>query len=52
MTIPEMIKLLQKVQTDHGEAVEVYFDCPHCRQSFTPGRVVTKAVVLNAEGKA
>jgi len=47
MTVSEAIRLLQKIQKDNGD-VEVYFDCPACHQSFTPGRVVTKAVVVNA----
>ena len=50
MTITEAVKLLTKVQREHGD-VEVYFDCPHCAQSFTPGKVVTKAVVINAAVK-
>lgn len=50
MNISDALNLLKRVQKAHGE-VEVYFDCPHCKQSFTPGTVVTQAVVLNGEPK-
>jgi uncharacterized protein (UPF0212 family) len=47
MTISEAQKLLAKIQKDHGD-VEVFFDCPKCHQAFTPAKVATKAVVINA----
>ncbi len=50
MTIDQAIKWLQKLRDKHGN-VAVYFDCPHCQQSFTPGTVETKAVVITGEKK-
>jgi hypothetical protein len=49
MTIQEAIDQLERLKKEHGPRVPVFFDCPHCAQSFTPGVVVTKAVHLAAE---
>jgi hypothetical protein len=35
MTIGEAINALEALAREHGVEVRVYFDCPHCRQSFT-----------------
>jgi hypothetical protein len=51
MTIDEAIKWLQKLREQHGN-LAVYFDCPSCQQSFTPGPIVTKAIVITGEKKA
>ena len=50
MKVSDARKLLDKVLEKHGD-VEVYFDCPHCKQAFTPAFIETKAVVLNASPK-
>lgn len=49
MTIQEAIAMLERVKAKHGPDVPVYFDCPNCKQAFTPGLVETKAVVLASE---
>lgn len=46
--VTRAIELLQSILKRAGD-VEVYFDCPHCLQAFTPGTVETKAVVLNGK---
>jgi len=46
MTVNESIAALERIRKKHGGEVRVYFDCPHCRQSFTPGRVAVDAVHL------
>lgn len=48
MTIREAIQRLEKIATKHGDACIVYFDCPQCLQSFTPGVVVPQAVHMRA----
>lgn len=42
MTITKAIELLKLLHEKHGD-VEVYFDCPRCSQSFTPGKLVAVA---------
>lgn len=44
MTIMEAIEALERIRRNHGVDVRVYFDCPHCQQSFTPSMVVEVAV--------
>lgn len=45
MKIDAAIAQLERVKAKHGN-VEVYFDCPKCRESFTPNTVVGSAVHL------
>lgn len=49
MKIVTAIKALQQLQAKYGEDVPVFFDCPNCLQSFTPGRVETMAIHLKIE---
>lgn len=44
MTIDEAINWLNDIGYKSGFECPVYFDCPHCRTSFSPGEIVTKAV--------
>jgi hypothetical protein len=48
MTIAEAIKALERIRRRHGDEVRIYFDCPHCAQSFTPGKV--EAVAVHVRG--
>lgn len=49
MTIAEAIRWLEGHQKMHGPQTLVYFDCPVCKQSFTPGTLATQAVHLKAD---
>ena len=49
MKIAAAIKALMQLQAKYGDDVPVFFDCPNCLQSFTPGRVETMAVHLKIE---
>ena len=49
MTIREAIDLLAKIAAKHGDAPQVYFDCPRCLHSFTPNVVATPAIHLSAK---
>ncbi len=51
MTLDEAIKRLQKLAKLHGGETDVFFDCPHCDNSFAPNTVVKKAVHLTADPK-
>lgn len=42
MTINEAINALEVLRGKHGADVQVYFDCPHCTQSFTPDVAAAK----------
>lgn len=46
MTIQEAIERLEAIAKRHGRETRVYFDCPQCKQSFTPGSTSTVAVHL------
>jgi len=39
MTIKDAIHNLEQIRRVDGDAIVVYFDCPHCERSFTPDRV-------------
>ena len=47
MTVRKAIEMLEAILRKHGDC-EVYFDCPTCLQSFTPGNVVPQAVHVKA----
>jgi len=49
MTIEDAILKLQALQKRHGNNVQVFFDCPNCKQSFTPGMVVAEAIHWKAD---
>jgi hypothetical protein len=49
MTIEQAIKALEAQREKHGGAVEVFFDCPRCGVAYTPGVLVTQAVVIKAK---
>lgn len=49
MTVDEAITRLQNIRTAYAGDVVVFFDCPVCAQSFTPGTVVTQAIHLRGE---
>lgn len=51
MTIAKAVEWLIKIQRKHGD-VQVYFDCPHCKQAFSPGSIAIEAVVVNGEKKS
>lgn len=51
MTIEDAILKLEALMQKHGKGVQVYFDCPTCRQSFTPGMVAIQAIHWNAVPK-
>jgi hypothetical protein len=51
MTIQQAITMLERAKAKHGGEVQVYFDCPHCREAFTPSTLVTEAVHVAAEKK-
>lgn len=44
MTIDDSIRMLEQLKAKHGGATVVYFDCPACKQSFTPATIVGVAV--------
>jgi hypothetical protein len=44
VTTKEAIAWLTRIAKVHGDNVPVYFDCPHCAQSFTPGTATTVAL--------
>ena len=46
MVITAAIQRLQAILQRHGD-IEVFFDCPHCKQAFTPGLVEVEAIVVN-----
>lgn len=48
MKLGEAIVALRTMLQKHGD-VTLYFDCPHCAQSFTPGHVAAKAVHVAAQ---
>ncbi len=55
MTLKEMAGLVDSWRSKHGDDTPVYFDCPHCNVSFTPGLLASTCVVVktpNAEPKA
>ena len=53
MTINEAIKQLSYMRDKHGGDVLLYFDCPSCLQSFTPGKLETLATHLtNSKGRS
>lgn len=48
MQLKEAIRRLQAMLDKHGD-VDVYFDCPTCRKSFTPNTLVSVAVHMTQE---
>lgn len=50
MTIKDVIHYLEQIRRVDGDAIVVYFDCPHCLKSFTPDRVV-RVVKLEADAR-
>lgn len=50
MKISEALVWLKKLQSQVGD-VPIYFDCPTCKQSFTPTRAVTMAAHLAPDEK-
>jgi len=51
MTVAQAIDKLQEIVRLHGANVQVYFDCPTCKQSFTPGFVAVVAIMITGEEK-
>lgn len=51
MTIAETIKRLEEIKNKFGGDIEVYFDCPKCKESFTPSYIATIAIHFEAEKK-
>jgi hypothetical protein len=49
MTIEDAILKLQALGKKHGGNTQVFFDCPSCSQSFTPGMIVAEAIHWKAE---
>ncbi len=45
MRIIDAIKALERIKRQHGEDVNVFFDCPECHKSFTPNMAVAAATV-------
>ncbi len=49
MNISDAIAQLKRLDRQHGGDVAVFFDCPSCKQAFTPDFTATvKAVVIEA----
>jgi hypothetical protein len=44
MTIKEAIIRLSELRSQLGEDIEVFFDCPKCKDSFTPSTIATIAI--------
>lgn len=45
MTIKEALHMLMATKNKHNnEDIKVYFDCPNCETSFTPGRIVETSI--------
>ena len=42
MTIEEMIKKLESIKRGYPD-IEIFFDCPKCKESFTPSIVIILA---------
>lgn len=51
MTIKMALEWLEHLKKIHGENVDVYFDCPVCKQSFSPSTVVAQAIHVTADLK-
>jgi hypothetical protein len=49
MHISEAIDELKALKAKHGN-IEVFFDCPKCRESFTPNSTVAVAVHMTEAG--
>lgn len=49
VTVEDAIFKLQAFAKKHGHDVQVYFDCPECNKSFTPGIVATQAIHWKAD---
>ena len=46
MNIKEAIERLEEIRKIQGDHCQVYFDCPKCKESFSPNTVVKMAVHL------
>jgi CO dehydrogenase/acetyl-CoA synthase beta subunit len=44
MSIKEAIERLSQLRSSVGEDIEVFFDCPKCKESFTPSHIATVAI--------
>lgn len=51
MTVAEAIDWLQSIEKQHGSKTVVYFDCPACKQAFTPGTLTAKVVLISTGEK-
>ena len=51
MTIIQAIKWLRDLEVKHGPEIQVYFDCPKCRESFVPNIIEAAAVHITAKEK-
>ncbi len=51
MNIRQAIEWLQRLEQKHGSVVAVYFDCPKCKEAFTPDVIDTAAVHITAAPK-
>lgn len=44
MTIEDAIEKLDSLRKRYGPNVQIFFDCPECGKSFTPGIVIAQAI--------
>jgi hypothetical protein len=51
MTIEDAIAKLLSMKKNYGDNIQIFFDCPNCNQSFTPGILVAQAIHWKAEEK-
>lgn len=51
MTINEAMNRLMDLKSQLGGDIEVFFDCPKCKESFTPSYIATIAIHFEAEEK-
>jgi hypothetical protein len=49
MTIQDAINRLSELKMQVGSDIEVFFDCPKCKESFTPSIIATIAIHFEAE---
>jgi len=46
VTLKRAVDFINAMIKKHGEEVKLYFDCPHCKQSFSPDFLEAKAIHL------
>lgn len=51
MNIEEAIKRLDELRSQVGAQIEVYFDCPKCKESFSPSYIATIAIHFESKDK-